>query len=121
MPKRTTDRSKHRFLQAIDRGMSVVDATAHAGVDRTTPYTWELTDPEFAALWSHVRNSRLRQLVDSSMDFALEGDTAMMRFLINRLDKSLRTATPTVGEIIITAQEVPPDGSHPLPFLSVDP
>jgi len=101
--------------------MSVVDATAHAGVNRTTPYTWETADPDFARIWAAIRSYRLRQLTDIALDTALEGDTNMMRFLINRYDKSTRDQVRTIGEILITTQEKAHDTGHPLPFLTVDP
>ena len=68
MPRRNTAQKKTRFLDAIERGQSVVEASDHATVDRTTPYKWEIADPDFAESWAIVRNIRLRQLPDTAMD-----------------------------------------------------
>lgn len=121
MPARQTERRKTRFLQAIDRGMSTIAAAGHAGVDRTTPYTWETNDPEFAALWRTIRDNRLRQLTDTALDIALEGDVPMIKFLITRLDRSTREEHPAIiGEVVITTQEAA-DGHTAAPFLTIDP
>lgn len=110
MPRRNTDKKKSRFLQAILRNRNVREATEYAGVDRTTPYTWENDDPQFAKAWAKTREIRLRQLTDTAVDLALEGSEFMLRFLINRYDKKSATEeTATIGEIAILSAEAPSD------------
>ena len=110
MPKRKTPQQKSRFLQGIERGMSVVAAADRAGCHRTTPYVWEDNDPEFAQAWDKVRERKPRMIVDTAQDLALEGDTFMLRFLINRYDKRAATEeTATIGEISILTAEAPSD------------
>ncbi len=121
MPRRNTDRKKTRFLEAIQRTLSVTDAADHAGVDRTTPYAWEAVDPAFAQAWAKVRDIRLRQLTDTAMDLALEGDGPLIRFLITRFDRAAASQeAQTIGEIaIIPFQE--PDIDGPIPeFITIE-
>ena len=102
MPRRSTATRQRLFLQAIERGLTTTAAAAYAGVDRTTPYTWENLDPAFAATWARVRDIRTRQLTDTAMDLALEGDGHMIRFLLTRYDRRAEhQEAATVGEIVI--------------------
>ena len=110
MPRRNTDQKKRRFLLAIERGMFVSQAAQYASVDRTTPYVWETSDPEFSQSWSRSREIRLRQLTDTAMDLALDGSEFMLRFLINRHDKrATNEEAATIGEISIQTAEAPSD------------
>jgi len=110
MPRRNTDQKKKRFLHGIERDMSVTDATQYAGVDRTTPYTWEDSDPSFARDWAKVRDMKPRMLIDTAQDLAMEGSEFMLRFLINRYDKqAANQETASIGEISILSAEAPSD------------
>lgn len=111
MPSRPTERNKSRFLQAIARGASVKSAASYAGVDRTLPYKWEHRDPDFAARWREARDSRLAQLKDTAFDLALEGNVALIRFLLDRYDRDPRKPIdePAIGEIQIVMPGSEPD------------
>jgi len=106
VPRRNTRQQKARFLEAVARLPYVTDAAAHAGVNRSTPYDWEKDDPEFAADWAAVRAIRLRQLTDTAMDYALDGNSELMRFLILRFDRQAEgRETNQVSEIAILEYE----------------
>jgi hypothetical protein len=115
MPKKgaTTTESKAFFLAAIRRGMKVTQAARYARVDRTTPYDWEATDPAFASTWEAIRAARPRMLVDTAFDVALEGNVAMLRFMIHyQREQRQQHDDPKPIEIRIIRQEVQPDGTY---------
>lgn len=101
MPRRDTREKKRRFLDAIERGMTVVAAAEHAGVDRTLPYKWEGADPGFKAQWETARRSRLQALQDTAVDLALAGNVQLLKFLIQRFGGEDEVAAQGVGEVRI--------------------
>lgn len=97
-------------MEAVARLPYVTDAAAHAGVNRSTPYDWAKEDPQFAADWAAVRDIRVLQLTDTAMDYALDGNTELMRFLITRFDRQAENrASEHITEIAILEYEEPAD------------
>jgi len=102
MPRRSTARKKERFLDGLERDMTVREAAAHAGVTRGTPYQWAREDDDFNRAWTAAREMRLDMLVDVATDDAMEGDRYLLRYLIDREDRRRAgTQAPTIGEIVI--------------------
>ncbi|MEE8465784.1 MAG: hypothetical protein V3S68_04850 [Dehalococcoidia bacterium] len=123
MPRPTTNKKKAKFLVGIERNMFVIDAAKYASVDRTTPYKWEIQDPEFAQHWADVRQMRLSQLTDTAVDRALHGSDDLLKFLITRFDRQAEGGkSTTIGEIaIIEYEERPDDDDGPPPeFFTFD-
>ena len=121
MPRRRTEQKKKAFLEAIQRGLYVTDAADHAKVDRTTPYAWEREDKTFRSDWELVRDLRPRQLTDTAMDLALEGDTDMLKFMINRFDRqSVSRERQTVAEIAIIPAKEAEDGQPSPSFITLE-
>lgn len=118
MPKkaRTTQR-KRRFLQAIERGASVTVAADYAGVDRTTPYKWEQTDPRFADAWETIRDLALAELTDLAMDMARAGSQRMTIFLINKFERQQERRRNQAQEVVIVERSQDDDSD----FISFDP
>ena len=114
MPRRTTAKKKELFLEAQERAVSVLESAKHAGVSRGTPYEWEQSDEQFNSHWSRVQVIRKEMVEDSAYDNALEGDSFMQRFLINREDRrAAKEPIETIGEImIIEPSSGEPDGPH---------
>jgi hypothetical protein len=143
--KHSTRRQKDRFIEAIERGMTVTDAAKYAGVGRTTPYRWQQEDPVFRRNWENVRLGRLQRLVDTAYDMALEGNVQLIKWLISRYEKTTQTQenqpaqlciihVPSVpsGEALSGAEghvsseaEGPEPGresdGHPEPFIQLSP
>jgi len=119
MPRRDTPAKKARFLVGVARLPYVSKAAEYAGVDRTTPYTWEMEDDDFADEWAKVRELRMPQLVDTAMDVALEGQVDMLKFLITRYDKQEASRERThVVEIEMVG--VDPNDDAPGEFITIE-
>jgi hypothetical protein len=114
----TTAEGKALFLQAIHRGMKVKQAAKYAHVDRTTPYDWELRDPDFAKSWAETRATRPRMIEDTVFEIAVEGNVPLLKWLIHF--QRNRREQPQPLEIRIIQQEVLPDGSHQ-DFFTISP
>lgn len=112
-PKGLTARTqKRQFLDGIERGMSVKKAAHHAGIHRTTPYTWEIHDPTFKRDWNEIRALRLRRAIDAAYEVAIdEQNVPMLKWLINRYESQDREQ-PTPITIRVIQQEATEDGSH---------
>jgi hypothetical protein len=112
MPKTgvTTTESKALFLEGIHRGMTVTKAAKHAHVDRTTPYDWENTDPDFRRHWDEARATRPRMIVDKAFEIGLQGNVPMLKFMLQYQRTEHQEPRPV--EVRIIPQEVLPDGSH---------
>ena len=50
----TQAKRKERFLKELAKRANVSAAAKAAKVDRSTPYHWRETDPEFAAAWDEA-------------------------------------------------------------------
>jgi len=97
----------------------VTKAADYAGVDRTTPYTWEAEDADFAEEWEKVREIRDHQLLDTAMDVALEGQVDMLKFLITRYDK--QEASREASQVIeIEMVGVDQDDEAPGDFITIE-
>jgi hypothetical protein len=121
LPKLTNRQKKQRFLNAIERGMSVTAAARHAQVDRTTPYRWEREDSVFRHDWNETRLARIQRLRDVAFDVALEGDAQMIRFLLKRYELPDEAGPSQEGEVqitIITQQE--DENGSPKPFIEAN-
>ena len=112
MPRPSTRRKKERFLDGLERDMSIADAARHAKVSRGTPYQWAREDDAFNRAWTAARELRGDMILDAATDNALEGSEFMQRFLINRRDRQVASQQEeTVGEImIISPDSVDDDG-----------
>ena len=120
---------KRRFLQGIERGLTVVDAAEYAGwTDRTSPYKAAQTDPEFAAEWEHARQLRLSILRDTTWDRVMSGDTngptvSLIKFLWERFEREERNREAQRGQAQIGRIEIimpgEADGSPAKPFFEV--
>ena len=124
---RTADK-KRRFIQAIERGVSVTSAAEYAEVDRTLPYKWSQNDPVFAKAWNQARARLLPQLKDTTFDRALEGNVELTKFLIARYEVAPAKEQPQPAAVHFNI--IPPltDGakgasSHdePTDFITVEP
>jgi len=120
MPTKTesTSENKHRFIEAIRRGMKVGQAARYAHVDRTTPYDWESNDTTFAVAWTEARAARDRMIVDTAVEVALSGNVPMLKFLLQF--KASRHQQPQPMEIHIIPQEATPDATAK-PFFTRTP
>jgi len=114
LPKQalTTRDSKAAFLNAIERGLTVAAAARHATVHRTTPYVWEIHDPQFKRDWSECRATRLTQLTDTAFDLAMAGDASLIRYLIDRWNRVVTEAIEAPTIRIIAPGEGPPGEHH---------
>lgn len=72
------------FLEAIRAGMDYSEASAHAGVNRSTSYRWRL-DPSFAERVKQAEQVSVDQLKQEAHRRAMRGSDRLLEFLlINR-------------------------------------
>ena len=74
--------AKERFLAAHKLGMSVVDASRLAGVERRTIYRWRDKDPEFAKAWREARRGLVEDLEMEAYKRAFGGNDRLLMFLL---------------------------------------
>lgn len=116
MSRFETNIKKRLFLQGFARGLGPKAAARYAGIHISTPYKWQLYDPDFAAAWGQARecrlqsltdrlggqsqvqmslgedsnDSRLQQLLDIAFDLALQGDAGLLKFCIGYYGQAVR-------------------------------
>ena len=100
--KNPNDRTarKQAFLDELRQRYSVYHACKAAGIGRTTVYAWRQDDDEFAKAWDAALADAVDVLEASAYQRALEGDTALTKFLLKGAlpDKyKERTATELTG------------------------
>lgn len=98
-PNNKTARKK-AFLEELRQRYSVYHACKEAGIGRTTVYAWRQDDDEFAKAWDAALADAVDVLEASAYQRALEGDTALTKFLLKGAlpDKyKERTATELTG------------------------
>ena len=102
MANRRSLERKRRFLDALERGSSVGEAAAYAGVGRATVYRWRESDVAFGEDWDAAELVASGALRRRAYDLALGGNVRMLTFLLERADRKQGTeAGESVGAIEI--------------------
>ena len=103
---------KQVFLDELRQRYSVYHACKAAGIGRTTVYAWRQDDDEFAKAWDAALADAVDVLEASAYQRALEGDTALTKFL-------LKGALPDKYKERVASTVSNPDGSALLAGLKV--
>ena len=72
---------KRIYLEGIRAGLDYSDASALAGVDRSTSYRWR-QDPEFAALVEQAKEVSIDNLEREAHRRAMRGSDRLLEFLL---------------------------------------
>lgn len=101
------------FLEAVERGCSVVEAAAYAGVGRSTVYVWIEGGGTFGARYERavvvadeMRADQMMSVRNKAFEMALGGNVRLIVFLMERADREAGAPASvdeeeTVGEIQI--------------------
>lgn len=82
---------KRIYLEGIRAGLDYSDASALAGVDRSTSYRWR-QDPEFAALVEQAKEVSIDNLEREAHRRAMRGSDRLLEFLlVNRAPEEFQS------------------------------
>jgi transposase-like protein len=104
---------RRRFLAAVRRGSSVVEACEHAGLGRSTVYLWADQEPAFEESWVQAERDALGALRARAYDLAMGGNVRLITFLLEQAERrdagGAGERESSVGQIEIIGLE---EGEH---------
>ena len=117
MSNRTTVRKQARFLDAISRGSTVVDAAEYAGVARSTVYAWAEGAQNFKARWEAAEAAIVRDLEQKAHEMALGGNVRLLMWLIERHGRPKDDGETVIEERVGTIEIVGLEDASDGPFI----
>jgi transposase-like protein len=86
--RRSTAERKRIFLDGVTRGSSVSEAAGHAGVARSTVYSWRERDLQFVKDWGAAEEVLVGDLERKAYELAKDGNVRMLIWLLERHDRA---------------------------------
>jgi hypothetical protein len=94
---------KTKFLNALRRGSTVIEACAFAGLgSRSTAYEWRKADAAFCDAWDMAEGGAAGKLRHLAFDLARGGNVKLIMWLLEKTDRKVLA----LGEVVEEVQQI---------------